>query len=249
MTHSRPRIALIGGSFDPVHHGHLIIARNVAERMGIGRVIFLPTASPPHKAARDLADPEHRTRMVQAAIEGEPGFELDETDLNRPGPTYTLDTIAHFREQVGPAAELIWVIGGDSLAELASWHRVAELVDACRIVTALRSGSETLDLTSLTARLSDEQVSRLKNDVLATPRIDISSTEIRRRVAAGRSIRYLVPETVVRERCLIAVGWILEASGHNEFETDVESAITLGAVTNDGLTVQRSLRLMQRDRQ
>lgn len=190
------RIALYGGCFDPIHHGHLIVARAVAERLDIGRVVLLPTADPPHKRAVSLTPAAHRAEMIRLAIRGEGLFELSDYDLTRPGPTYTLDTVRHFRTMLGAAAEMFWIIGADSLAELPTWHRVAELVDACRIVTACRPGWEAPDLSGLRKLLSGPQLARLTADIVETPRIDISATDIRRRVAAGWSIRYLVPDAV-----------------------------------------------------
>jgi len=190
------RVGLFGGSFNPIHNGHLIVARAVAERLKLDRVILLPSARPPHKGDRKLLDATYRAEMVRLAIEGEPLFECSDFDLTRNGPSYTIDTVMHFRESLGPQAELHWIIGADSLSELTTWHRVRDLVDACRILTAARPGWDAIDWTPLRAILSDAQVAALQAGVLPTPRIDISSTDIRRRVREGRSIRYLVPEPV-----------------------------------------------------
>ncbi len=190
------RVALYGGSFNPIHFGHLIIARSVAEKLSLDRLIFLPSVAPPHKSAGVLAPAQHRAEMVTLAIAGEPKFEYDEYDLTREGPTYTVGTVAHFREVLGPDAIVHWVIGADTVADLANWYRVGALVDSCRIVTALRPGWDQINFDALRTRLGDEQIARLRAGVVDTPRIDISATDIRRRVRAGRSIRYLVPEAV-----------------------------------------------------
>jgi nicotinate-nucleotide adenylyltransferase len=190
------RIALYGGSFNPIHNGHLIVARAVAEQLQVDRFIFLPTARPPHKATTDLLDAAPRAEMVRLAIENERPFEFSDHDLTRSGPSYTIETIAHFREEAGLDVSLYWVIGVDSLLELPTWYRVRALVDACRIITALRPGWEDIDWSSLRTRLSDEQIAGLRDGVLSTPRVEISSTDIRRRIREGRSIRYLVPDPV-----------------------------------------------------
>jgi len=190
------RVGLFGGSFNPIHNGHLIVARAVAERMTLDHVILLPSARPPHKGDRKLLDGEHRAALVKLAIDGEPLFEFSDFDLTRDGPSYTIDTVMHFCQVLGSQAELHWIIGADSLSELTTWHRVRDLVEACRIVTAARPGWDAIDWTPLRAMLSDAQVAALQAGVLPTPRIDISSTDIRRRVREGRSIRYLVPEPV-----------------------------------------------------
>ncbi len=190
------RIALFGGSFDPIHLGHLISARSVAERLGLSRVIFLPSAAPPHKNASDLLAPEHRAEMVRLAIAEEADFEFSDFDLTRSGPSYTVETIAHYSQELGPEAVLHWIIGADSLPELPTWCRARELVESCRIVTAARPGWERIDFDALRPHFSAEQIDGLRANMVETPRIDISATDIRRRVREGRSIRYLVPETV-----------------------------------------------------
>ncbi len=190
-------MALFGGSFNPIHHGHLIIARAVAERLGAGRLVLIPSASPPHKQTRsDLADAMHRLTMARIAVAGEPGVEVSDLEIRRTGPSYTFDTVNAFREQMGEGVSLFWIIGGDSLPELHTWYRARELVDACTIVTAVRPGYEAPRLGVLQPTLTIEQVERLLRNILPTPRIDISATDIRRRVRAGRCIRHLVPEGV-----------------------------------------------------
>jgi nicotinate-nucleotide adenylyltransferase len=191
------RLGLFGGSFNPIHLGHLIVARAVAEQLNLDRVVLLPSASPPHKTANDLLMAEDRARLVRLAIAGDPLFEFDEFDLTRPGPTYTIETIEHF-QAIYSQAELHWIIGADSLLELPTWRQAAELVDACRIVTAARPGHDHFPEEVLRRAFREDQVHRLKTDWLETPRIDISSTQIRERLRHGRSIRYLVPESVER---------------------------------------------------
>lgn len=191
------RVGLYGGSFDPIHVGHLIVARSVAEAIDLSKVIFLPSANPPHKCAEELLDASHRAEMVRRAIEGESLFSLSDHDLDQSGPSYTIDTVTHFASSLGADTALHWIIGADSLAELASWYRVADLVDACRIVTASRPGWEAPDLRGLRSQLSEVQIERLQQGIVNTPWIDISATDIRKRIRAGRSIRHLVPDTVL----------------------------------------------------
>lgn len=199
------RIALYGGTFDPIHVGHLITARSVAEQLDVERVIFVPSASPPHKLEATITPAEHRLEMIRLAIDGEPGFDVSDCEIRRTGPSYTFDTIMNFRQTVGADATLYWIIGADSLAELASWHRVAELVRQCRIITASRPGFERPDLAPLGAQLTTDDLASIRDGILTTPRIDVAATEIRRRVREGLSIRFLVPEAVrdyVHGRCL-----------------------------------------------
>lgn len=189
-------IALFGGTFDPIHHGHLIAARAVLEQIGFERVVFIPAPKPPHKVGRELTDASHRLHMARLAIEGENCFDVSDVEIRRSGLSYTVLTVESFRQMVGPGVPLAWIIGRDSLPELHTWYRIGELIESCRIVTAVRPGYDAPDLRPLRQTLSPEQLDRLSRDVLATPAIDISATDIRRRVREGRSIRYLVPEAV-----------------------------------------------------
>jgi nicotinate-nucleotide adenylyltransferase len=190
------RILLFGGSFDPLHNGHLIISRYVAEQLAATRLILVPSATPPHKLDRALTPASQRLAMCQCVAAGDPLFEVSNCEVDRPGPNYTIHTIEHFRAAAGSAAELYWLIGMDSLNELPTWHRAAELVDACTILTAARPGFVAPRDETLACRFSREQIERLRRHIAQSPRIDISGTDIRLRVAAGRSIRYLVPEPV-----------------------------------------------------
>lgn len=189
-------IVLFGGSFDPVHHGHLIIARAVAETLGVDRVILLPAGRAPHKPGGAVASGADRAAMVHRAIEDDPLFALDSHDLDCDGPCYTVRTVEHFRTLLGPAADLFWLIGADSLLELHEWYQPARIARACRIVTAARPGFDPGPLHALRTMLDPDRFDWIRRDILPTPRIDISATDIRHRVATGQSIRYLTPRSV-----------------------------------------------------
>lgn len=191
-------IGLFGGSFNPIHCGHLIVARAVAEQLALDSVIFLPSANPPHKEGEALLDARHRAEMVKRAIAEEPVFDFSEFDLLRDGPSYTIDTVNHFRAVLGGDVGLYWIIGTDSLVELSAWHRVSDLVNACQIVTAARTGWDRRNLSDLSPTLDPRHRQRLLANVLGTPVIEISSTDIRRRIQEARSIRFLVPGVVRR---------------------------------------------------
>lgn len=190
------RVALYGGSFNPIHIGHLIAARAVAERTAMDRVIFLPSGRPPHKTDQPLIDAHHRAAMVRLAIEGEAVFEYSDFDIACDGPSFTVHTVAHYRAMLASETELYWIIGADTLPELPTWFRIAELVDACGILTAARAGSRPVDWNQLRSVLNENQLASLRAGVCPTPVVEISSTEIRDRVARKKSIRYLVPESV-----------------------------------------------------
>ena len=190
------RVALYGGSFDPVHHGHLIIARSIAEALDIDEVILLPSHSPPHKDACGLAQTDHRMEMVRLAVTGDAKFSVSDHDATCEGRSYTVKTIEHFRNYLPGKTEIVWIIGADSLLELHTWYEVEALVLSCRIVTANRPGSPLASLAPLAEVVGEKTTRRLLDDVIDTPHIDISSTQIRSRVNENRSIRYLVPSNV-----------------------------------------------------
>ncbi len=189
-------ILLFGGSFDPVHFGHLIVSADAAEQIDAGRVVLIPSAHPPHKQGQTLSPAAERLEMCRLAVADDPRFEVSDWEVHQPGPNYTLHTVRHFRQTLPADTVLYWLIGMDSLAELATWYCVGELLEACTLVTAGRPGFEQPDLTPLMDLLSPAQIRKLEGHALQTPLIDIGATDIRARVRAGRSIRHLVPEPV-----------------------------------------------------
>ena len=186
-----------GGSFNPIHHGHLITARAAAEACGYDRVVLIPSAVPPHKTdAKTLAAPPHRLEMCRLAVENDPFFEVDDLELTRPGPSYTLDTAREFRRRGWDRVD--WLIGADMVPGLPKWHRPLELLKEVTFVVMRRPGYE-VDWTALSR--AREELPGQKIDpplaVMDVPQVDISATMLRNRVAAGRSIRYLTPAPVV----------------------------------------------------
>ena len=172
------KIAIYGGTFDPVHHAHLILAREAIETLDLDKVILVPAAISPLKKSAPVASGEVRLEMLQAAIKGEPEFEASECELLRPPPSYSIDTVEEIRRRECDAF-VYWMIGEDNVEQLPQWHRFAELENMARIVVLDRSGKQPSHSYQLIYR-----------------RIDISATEIRRRVAQHESIRYLVPDSV-----------------------------------------------------
>jgi len=194
MNH--PGVALFGGSFNPIHFGHLIAARAIAEYLDLERVILIPAAQPPHKWSHQLAQAHHRLEMCRLAVAGEPRLEVSDTEFQQGGMNYSIRSVQEFRRTLAPDIRLYWIIGADTLPMLRHWHRLREMLELCRIITAARPGFEHPDLSGLLETLSPEQVNRIRDGILPTPHIDISATEIRWRVREGKSIRYLVPEPV-----------------------------------------------------
>lgn len=191
------RLVFFGGTFDPVHHGHLIVARSLGEQLRAAAVTFVPAALPPHKPpARTTA--EHRLAMLHLAVEGEGLLAVSDIELRRRGPSYTFDTMAEL-EKLHSGAELYWVIGADMLADLPRWHRAKELVERYTVIAVsrppLERSLETV-FAQLHAQFERPLVEKLRSHVLTTPLIEISSTQVRHRVGAGQSIRYLLPPAV-----------------------------------------------------
>jgi nicotinate-nucleotide adenylyltransferase len=191
------QIGLYGGSFDPIHFGHLISARAIGEQLDLASIVLIPSRQPPHKAPGRVSEAAHRLAMTRLAVEGDAFFEVSDIEMHRAGPSYTLDTIVSFRERIGGDAKLFWIIGADSLPELPTWYRVAELVRSVTIVTAVRPGWRLPDLDVLAPAVGEASAKELLSNCCLTPPIGISATDIRARIAAGRSVRYLLPEAVM----------------------------------------------------
>lgn len=191
-------IILCGGAFDPVHNGHLIVARAIAEEVGGGRITLVPAGQSPHKNG-SFASAMQRLEMLRLATAGEEAFDICDIELSRRGPSYTFDTLGELRRRHGPGVRLRWVIGADMLEDLPKWHRVGEVLEMCEMIVAVRPPwDRRLDelFSSLESRLGIERVNSLRRCVLSTPLVAISSTDIRRRITQGLSIRYLVPDAV-----------------------------------------------------
>jgi nicotinate-nucleotide adenylyltransferase len=181
------KIGIFGGTFDPIHHGHLILAREALETLELETVIFIPAAASPHKLEQELTAPDVRLEMLRAAIGSEPDFVFDPMELQRPAPSYAVDTVEALRQRK-PEAEFFYLIGEDHVGRLTTWHHFAELSKMVQFVVLARSGVKTEHPYRTIRR-----------------HLDISATNIRNRVATGRSIRYLVPpavEKIIRDRHL-----------------------------------------------
>jgi nicotinate-nucleotide adenylyltransferase len=175
-------IGLLGGSFDPVHHGHLIVGRIAAEALGLDELRFVPAREQPFKQGRHGAPAADRAAMLDLAVAGAPGFAVERLELDRPGPSYTVDTLRALRAR-HPGAQLTLLLGADAAAELDAWHRAEELPGLARIVVFGRPGAPMPATPLITGAVE-------------VPAIEISATEIRARVRAGQPIRYWVPDAV-----------------------------------------------------
>ena len=188
-------IGVLGGTFDPIHNGHLVVAEEVRAQLKLSEVLFAPAGQPWLKPDSPIAAAEYRVQMVRLALAGKPYFKLSTLEIERGGPSYTVDTIAELQAQLGIGDELFFILGWENLVELPQWKEPARLVKMCRLVAVPRPGYSVPDLKALEAAIPglSQQVI-----VLDKPEIDISASAIRSRVARGLSIRHLVPEAVDR---------------------------------------------------
>jgi nicotinate-nucleotide adenylyltransferase len=178
---------LMGGTFDPIHVAHLIIAEEALDSLRLDRVIFIPSARPPHKRGGDITPVAHRLEMVRLAISDNPRLALSDIEARRDAPSYTIETVRALRLELGEEERLCFIMGADSLAQFFTWKDPLDLLSSCEFVVVPRPGVAITD--------GDPRI-REKATVLDMPMLDIASSGIRERLKAGRSVRYLVPEAV-----------------------------------------------------
>jgi nicotinate-nucleotide adenylyltransferase len=184
-------IGVLGGTFDPIHMGHLVVAEEARIKLGLREVLFVPAGQPWLKLDRNITPAAHRVEMVRRAIADNPHFKLCTLEVERPGPSYTVDTLTMLQKQLGSEASFFFILGRDTLAELPLWKEPQKLVQLCRLVVAPRLGSKDLKhLETAIPELLDKVIQ------LDMPVIGISSSEIRQRIAQGLPIRYLVSAEV-----------------------------------------------------
>ena len=188
MPKTTRRIAVMGGTFNPIHYAHLISAEQVRAGLGYDKILFIPSARPPHKVAdADIIEPEHRYQMVLLAITENPHFEVSRIELERAGPSYTIETLKALKELYGETTELAWIIGADSLIEYRIWKDFDEVLERCVMIATTRPN---YDLNRVPLEI------RKRVTAFPITGVDISATVIRERVRKGLSIQYLVPEAV-----------------------------------------------------
>ena len=178
----------MGGTFDPIHHGHLVAASEVASRFSLDEVVFVPTGQPWQKSDTEVSPAEDRYLMTVIATASNPRFSVSRVDIDRSGPTYTIDTLHDLRERFGVTSEVFFITGADALAQILGWHRSDELFELAHFVGVTRPGHH----------LSDEGFPAGKVSLVEVPALAISSTDCRERVAKGEPVWYLVPDGVVQ---------------------------------------------------
>lgn len=184
-------IGIMGGTFDPIHFGHLLMAEEARQAFDLAEVIFVPNGRPAHKKEYFVTDPEDRFAMTQLATASNPHFTCSRVELDRPGPSFAIDTIRHFRSAYPDADELYFITGADAILQILTWKDFECVLSECRFIAATRPGFQLDQLQGVTGQALAARVS-----MLTIPGLDISSTDIRNRVRDGRSIKYLTPDPV-----------------------------------------------------
>ncbi len=187
------KIGIMGGTFDPIHYGHLVAAEGARSCFDLDRVIFVPAAMPPHKEVRVITDSNHRYKMTALAIDSNQHFHLSDVEIKRQGPSYTYETVRYFKEAF-PDTEIYFITGADAVLEILTWHRVQDLLDICCFIAATRPGFRLENLADILRELPDGYINKIS--LMEVPALSISSTDIRARVKKGLTIKYLLPEDV-----------------------------------------------------
>ncbi|MGI6226889.1 MAG: nicotinate-nucleotide adenylyltransferase [Peptococcales bacterium] len=194
MSLSKKAIGIMGGTFDPIHYGHLVTAEAVRSEFDLEKVYFVPSGNPPHKNPDLITDSQHRYLMTVLSITTNKYFETSQIEIHRTGKSYAYDTVKIFRENF-PNHVIYFITGADAIKEILTWHRVEELLDMCYFVAATRPGYDLEDLKKEELKvLPQEYLERIT--IIEVPAMAISSTDIKRRVREGKPIKYLLPEAV-----------------------------------------------------
>ncbi|KAF1085607.1 Nicotinate-nucleotide adenylyltransferase [Sporotomaculum syntrophicum] len=189
----KKRIGLMGGTFDPVHYGHLVAAEEARYQFAMEKVIFIPASKPPHKSRNDISTPEQRLEMTKIAVSSNPYFTTSDIEIKRAGLSYTIDTVQAMK-QANPDWEIYFITGADAILDILTWKNVEGLLEECFFVAATRPGFKLESVECKLGRLSKEALARIKT--IEVPSLAISSTNIRQRVREGRPIKYLLPDEV-----------------------------------------------------
>jgi nicotinate-nucleotide adenylyltransferase len=194
MQTNKQRIGIMGGTFDPIHIGHLITAEFVRTKCNLDSVLFIPAGSPPHKQGQLITPAKHRFAMTVIAAASNPCFKVLPLEIERCGLSYTIDTVRRLLDDYGPATELFCITGADAIRDILTWKDLSQLLDLCWFIAASRPGSMQA-MEEIVKQLGKQGCERILR--VDTPQIDISATQIRERLRQGASVRYLLPENVI----------------------------------------------------
>jgi len=192
VSYSGQSVAIIGGSFDPIHYAHLLLGERVREQYNLGLVVYIPNRLSPLKEEQNVSAAQDRYAMAELAVADNPRFAVCDCEIDRPGPSYSIDTIRALQQRLPAEVEILFVTGADAILELPEWREPDAILGESQVVAAGRPG---FDLETMSAVLGHQRANNI--EVLSMPMMDISSTDIRQRVSQGRSIRYLTPPTVI----------------------------------------------------
>jgi len=190
------RIGIFGGTFDPIHQGHLVVAEQAREQANLDEVWFVLAARPPHKSGQQPTPFDKRADMVELAIAGNPAFRLEKMEAERTGPSYTVDTLTAIRTR-DPQTDLYLMLGADCLPDLPNWHQPQKIVSMSRLLVAARPGWSIWPEDRIRTALNLPKEAPLSMQIIIVPQIDIASRDLRRRIAAGLSTRYMIPNAVL----------------------------------------------------
>lgn len=190
------KLGILGGTFNPIHLGHLIMAEAVRERYGLTKVLFIPSARPPHKEGQELILAADRHQLVRLAIADNPFFEVSNIEMQKGGISYSVETLKALQETENEPTDYFFIIGGDSVPELRTWRNIEELAELCTLVVVPRPGWDIERIAAEKLRLPEWIRQGLLHNLVAAPLIGISSSDIRDRITKGESIKYLVPRAV-----------------------------------------------------
>ncbi len=193
MTNNQ--LGIFGGSFDPIHYGHLLLAETCREQCGLDRVLFVPAALPPHKQSREMTSARDRVEMVRLAIGGHEKLDVSTVEIDRGGVSYTVETLTALAEQ-HPGSSLFFLMGADSLKDLPTWREPQRLCELAVPLVVRRAGSPEPDFSAISQLVTSARLQEIRDHEIVMPIIELSSTEIRRRVAVNQSIRYRTPRSV-----------------------------------------------------
>ncbi len=198
-------IILFGGTFDPVHLGHTTVAKSAAEYIKADRVIFIPAKCSPLKYSMPRASDIDRLKMISLAIEGQKKYEVSDYEINKPAPSFTLDTVRYFKSILGAGHNLYWLVGADSIDDLIYWFRITDLIDECNVAMMYRAEYDKPDFTKYKDIWGTERIEKLQKNIIPTPLIGISSTEVRKRIASDGDVAQMLDNAVfsyIKEKCL-----------------------------------------------
>lgn len=191
------KIALFGGTFDPIHIGHTSVATYALEQIGAEKIIFIPAKRSPLKGFLPNANDKHRFEMISLAIAEEKDFEVSDCELKKPAPSYTLETVQHFKNEYGSDTSIHWLIGADTIDDLTYWYKIVELIDKCFLTTMYRAGCVEPDFSKFESQWGAQRIEKLQQNIIQTPLLDISSTEIRNRLAVGQDVSDMLASSVI----------------------------------------------------